>query len=756
MRRAITPFVLGAILVAGCGVDASKKKARKSGSTSAATTSQSTTPPILGITNLPEARAQHTAVVLPSGDIFVAGGVDANGNLLASTVIITSNTVIPGPDMSTPRLGHTATYDASTRTVILAGGQSDAQGTVVLDSSDVFDPSTNTISSGPTLAWARTHHTAVLYPAQAGLQVLFAGGLGAAVTGPPAFLNNAEVLDVSSGTSTLVAAALSEAQMNAQGVMLDTGDLLIISGQGANGPAAADLYDPNTRTFTPVAGAAAVFGAAVASHGREVYLAGGATGAAGTIAVDRTEIFDSASQSFVAGPTLPVARANATGSRLSSGIAVVGGATALAVSDLVEVISGTPLTVAAGPSLVTARWAHTASVRGADHVVVVGGYDASGIVTDSIEDLDLSALVSPTTPPVAAPPGSITSYPYFEDFAAGAGAWTDSTADDFDWTANAGGTPSLDTGPQADHTGGGQYLYTESSYPNDTNKVAIIEGPTFANFGSLEMRFWYHMLGNPTGFMMGTLSLDVSTDGGQTWTLDEWTLTGTQGAAWLEAVVDLSAYAGQALTVRFRGVTASFNSDMSIDDISVSDVPGPVTPPPPPPPAPPAATAFPYAENFDAGFGLWKQVNTDDFDWDQNTGATGSTNTGPTDDHTSGTGSYLYTESSYPNDTNKIAILEGPTFANFSSLELRFWYHMLGDTTGQLMGSLSLDVSTDGGQTWTLDEWTLTGTQGANWLEAAVDLSAYAGQSVTLRFRGVTASYRSDMAIDDVAVTGTP
>jgi bacillopeptidase F (M6 metalloprotease family) len=81
---------------------------------------------------------------------------------------------------------------------------------------------------------------------------------------------------------------------------------------------------------------------------------------------------------------------------------------------------------------------------------------------------------------------------------------------------------------------------------------------------------------------------------------------------------------------------------------------------------------------------------------------------------------------------------------------------MLGDTTGSLMGSLSLDVSTDGGQTWTLDEWTLTGTQGANWLEAVVDLNAYAGQSVTLRFRGVTDSYRSDMAIDDIVVTGTP
>ena len=44
------------------------------------------------------------------------------------------------------------------------------------------------------------------------------------------------------------------------------------------------------------------------------------------------------------------------------------------------------------------------------------------------------------------------------------------------------------------------------------------------------------------GATMGTLSVDVTNDGGTTWN-NEWFLGGDQGQPWNEAVVDLSAYA---------------------------------------------------------------------------------------------------------------------------------------------------------------------------------------------------------------------
>ena len=40
--------------------------------------------------------------------------------------------------------------------------------------------------------------------------------------------------------------------------------------------------------------------------------------------------------------------------------------------------------------------------------------------------------------------------------------------------------------------------------------------------------------------------------------------------------------------------------------------------------------------DFDVNMCTWFQGDTDDFDWSRNTGSTGSINTGPNADHTSG------------------------------------------------------------------------------------------------------------------------
>ena len=46
--------------------------------------------------------------------------------------------------------------------------------------------------------------------------------------------------------------------------------------------------------------------------------------------------------------------------------------------------------------------------------------------------------------------------------------WSQDATDDFDWTRQAGGTPSTNTGPTYDHTVGdntGHFVYAESSQP---------------------------------------------------------------------------------------------------------------------------------------------------------------------------------------------------------------------------------------------------------------------------------------------------
>jgi hypothetical protein len=84
------------------------------------------------------------------------------------------------------------------------------------------------------------------------------------------------------------------------------------------------------------------------------------------------------------------------------------------------------------------------------------------------------------------------------------------------------------------------------------------------------MTFWYHMYGSA----MGTLYLEASEDCAS-WTT-VWSLSGNQGNAWYEANVDLSAYDGTRLSLRFRGVTgSSYTSDMSVDDITITATVGP-------------------------------------------------------------------------------------------------------------------------------------------------------------------------------------
>ncbi len=166
--------------------------------------------------------------------------------------------------------------------------------------------------------------------------------------------------------------------------------------------------------------------------------------------------------------------------------------------------------------------------------------------------------------------GGITAYPYSEGFEGSIGAWTQSTADDINWTVDANGTPSNNTGPSS-AVEGNSYIFVEASgngtgYPN---KRAIINSPCFdlSSETSATFSFSYHMFGAND---MGSIALEASNDDGASWTT-LWSQTGNQGNQWLSQNVNLSAYVGNSVQLRFNRVTGStWQADIAIDNINLT------------------------------------------------------------------------------------------------------------------------------------------------------------------------------------------
>jgi len=176
---------------------------------------------------------------------------------------------------------------------------------------------------------------------------------------------------------------------------------------------------------------------------------------------------------------------------------------------------------------------------------------------------------------------------------------------------------------------------------------------------------------------------------------------------------------------------------------------------PPPPGCSSPITSFPYAENFDGSTSSfptgWQMINASTFQWQPNTGGTSTGSTGPSMDHTSGSGVYAYTESSYgTNGDSTMLITPCMDIRTLVAPKLKFWYHMYGSS----MGTLAVDVFYGNGYIHNI--WTMSGDQSNQWKMAIVDLTPY--KSITeIRFRGLrgSSSY-SDMAIDDIMIYDPP
>ena len=164
-------------------------------------------------------------------------------------------------------------------------------------------------------------------------------------------------------------------------------------------------------------------------------------------------------------------------------------------------------------------------------------------------------------------------------------------------------------------------------------------------------------------------------------------------------------------------------------------------------------SSFPYLEGFENSLGGWTQASNDDINWSINSNGTASNNTGP---NSAAQGAYyIYVEASgngtgYP---NKLATLNSPCFdlTDLTQANFNFQYHMYGSSD---MGTINLELSDDDGATWS-SLWSQSGNQGNQWLSVEVNLNAFTGKGVQLRFnRLVGGTWQADIAIDNLGLTG--
>jgi len=194
------------------------------------------------------ARERHAAVALRDGRVLVIGGYGNNTVRLASAEIYdpaSDSWHTTGP-MTSPRSELAARLLPDGRVLVYGDGNGSAAG-----KTEVFDPVTETFSaSGMLLRAAFLATPAVLDDGR----VLLMGGY--LMTTPTTYLASVQMWDPVSGLWS-EAAPMNFARAYASAVTLANGKVLVAGGRGDTFPAAAELYDPQTGTFS-VTGALAV------------------------------------------------------------------------------------------------------------------------------------------------------------------------------------------------------------------------------------------------------------------------------------------------------------------------------------------------------------------------------------------------------------------------------------------------------------------------------------------------------------------
>ncbi len=192
-------------------------------------------------------RIYHKAILLPNGQVLVAGGGTSSGELSSAELYNPSTGAwTPTGSMSVTRVFNTITLLQNGK-VLVAGGRAPSGG--AFSSAELYDPATGAWTPTGSMSVARTFHSATLLPNG---KVLVAGGGGSQGNGP--FLASAELYDPATGAWTPTGYMKMARSGDHMAVLLSNGQVLVAggcNGYGCTPLTSAELYNPATGTWTP-------------------------------------------------------------------------------------------------------------------------------------------------------------------------------------------------------------------------------------------------------------------------------------------------------------------------------------------------------------------------------------------------------------------------------------------------------------------------------------------------------------------------
>ncbi len=196
-----------------------------------------------------QAHVYHTATLLPSGLVLVAGGCTVSCVATASAELYHPHTGswASTSAMHVPRLQFTATLLRDGQVLAAGGISTDGN---PLTGAELYNPRTSVWTITGSMHESRSLQTATLLPDG---RVLVTGGAGGSNASP---LAEAELYDPRAGTWTLTG-AMHQARARQTATLLPDGKVLVAGGAAggsnyanANPLASAELYNPRTGVWT--------------------------------------------------------------------------------------------------------------------------------------------------------------------------------------------------------------------------------------------------------------------------------------------------------------------------------------------------------------------------------------------------------------------------------------------------------------------------------------------------------------------------